>query len=42
VVRDRVTYSRHTNSHLFMLCDDVWTGPDVIDVTNPLRAVENA
>ena len=41
VVRDRSTYIAHTNSHKFLLRDDVWDAPGVIDVTDCLRAVEN-
>ena len=32
----------HTNSHKFMLRDDVWDASDVIDVTDALRVVEDA
>lgn len=42
VVRDRSTYIEHTNSHKFLLRDGVWDGSGVIDVTDRLRAVEEA
>lgn len=41
VVRDRSTYIAHTNSHKFLLRDDVWDAPGVTDVTDYLRAVED-
>lgn len=41
VVRDRSTYVAHTNSHKFMLRDDVWDASDVVDVTDALRVVED-
>ena len=40
VVRERSKYVRHTNSHKFMLTDDVWDDERVQDATNELRAVE--
>lgn len=39
IVTGRATYIAHTNSHKFMLRDDVWDVPDVRDVTVELRAV---
>lgn len=30
---ERIRFSKHTNSHLFFLTDDVWNLPDVQDVT---------
>ena len=39
LVRDRSTYVKHTNSHRFMLRDEVWDVPGVIDVTERLRAI---
>jgi hypothetical protein len=42
VVRDRSTYIAHTNSHKFLLQDDLWDAPGVIDVTDRLRAVETS
>ncbi len=38
VVRDRAKYQEHTNSWIFMLKDDVWGEPNVIDITRELRA----
>lgn len=35
----RATYVTHTNSHRFLLRDDIWNAPDVRDVTVELRAV---
>jgi hypothetical protein len=35
----RAKYVEHTNSHKFMLHDDVWNDPGVRDVTTDLRAV---
>ncbi len=40
VVAQRAKYVAHTNSSKFMLTDDVWLEPGVIDATEPLRAVE--
>jgi hypothetical protein len=39
VVEERATYVKHTNSHKFILHDDVWTASGVRDVTKKLRAV---
>lgn len=39
VVVLRSTFVRHTNSHKFLLRDDVWSVPGVQDVTAELRAV---
>ncbi|CAN7177595.1 hypothetical protein [Rhizobium sp. LjRoot258] len=39
-VKARAVYIGHTNSHKFLLKDDIWNVPDVIDVTERLRAVE--
>ena len=39
VVRERVKFIEHTNSHKFMLRDDVWQAERVEDVTEQLRAV---
>lgn len=41
VVRDRSTYTAHTNSHRFLLQDDVWDAPGAKDVTDRLRAMED-
>lgn len=38
VVRQRAARVEHTNSWKFMLVDDVWTSPDVRDVTEEIRA----
>ena len=35
----RATFVERTNSHRFLLCDDVWNAPGVSDVTAELRAV---
>jgi len=35
----KATYVAHTNSHRFLLRDDIWNAPDVRDVTVELRAV---
>ena len=37
VIRERSVHVTHTNSWKFLLRDDVWTVPDVRDVTAPLR-----
>lgn len=37
VVRERSKYRKHTNSHKFMLTDDVWNDGRVKDVTEKLR-----
>ncbi len=37
IVRRRSTHVRHTNSDRFMLQDDVWIEPGVVDVTDRLR-----
>lgn len=39
VVRDRSTFTKHTNSHRFLLRDDIWDAAGVKDVTSDLRAV---
>ena len=39
VVRDRSTFTKHTNSHRFLLRDDIWDAAGVKDVTGDLRAV---
>jgi len=36
---ERATFVEHTNSHRFLLRDDVWDAPAVRDVTTELRAV---
>ena len=40
VVRERCKFVQHTNSHKFMLSDDVWNDGRVKDVTGELRAAE--
>lgn len=39
IVEERSTYVAHTNSHKFMLRDDVWDAPGVRDVTAEVAAV---
>ena len=39
VVEARAKFIAHTNSHKFMLHDDVWDAPSVQDVTEQLCAV---
>jgi len=39
VVRDRSTFTKHTNSHRFLLREDIWDAAGVKDVTGDLRAV---
>jgi hypothetical protein len=39
IVKQRATFIAHTNSHKFMLRDDVWGASGVQDVTAQLRAV---
>jgi hypothetical protein len=39
VALDRATFVEHTNSHKFLLRDDIWTAPGVRDVTTELRVV---
>lgn len=39
VVLQRATYIQHTNSHRFLLRDEIWTIGEVRDVTSELRAV---
>lgn len=39
VVKERARFVTHTNSHKFMLRDDVWQAEGVVDVTEMLRAV---
>jgi len=36
---ERAKYVQHTNSHRFLLRDDIWNAPNVRDVTNELREV---
>lgn len=40
VVRDRCKFIQHTNSHKFMLTDDLWDDDRVRDVTAELQATE--
>ncbi len=40
IVRERSTYIDRTNSHKFLLQDNVWDAPDVSDVTEQLRGIE--
>lgn len=40
VVEQRAKFVAHTNSHKFILHDDVWNVPGVKDVTAELRAVD--
>jgi hypothetical protein len=40
VVRDRSSYIKHTNSHKFLLRDEIWDALDVVDVSECLRAIE--
>ena len=42
VVRERLKFVEHTNSHKFMLTDDVWEDGRVRDVTGDLQAVESS
>lgn len=42
VVRDHATYIEHTNSHKFLLRDEIWNDDEVLDVTDRLRSVEQA
>ena len=42
VVCERLKFVGHTNSHKFMLTDDVWEDGRVRDVTGDLRAVESS
>jgi hypothetical protein len=39
VAIDRAKFVKRTNSHRFLLRDDVWNAPGVRDVTAELRAV---
>jgi hypothetical protein len=39
VALERATYVEHTNSHRFLLRDDIWSVQDVRDVTKELQAV---
>ena len=41
VVRERSKFVRHTNSHRFMLADDMWKDARVKDVTEDLKAEES-
>ena len=41
VVRERCKFVQHTNSHRFMLTDDVWDDGRGTDVTGELRAAES-
>lgn len=42
VVQMRAKFVARTNSHKFILRDEVWDAPDVRDVTDQLRAVTGA
>lgn len=39
VVRDRSKFTQHTNSHRFLLRDDIWNAEGVEDVTSNLQSV---
>jgi hypothetical protein len=39
LVKERASFVARTNSHRFLLKDDVWNAPGVRDVTEKLRAV---
>lgn len=39
VVREHARFTQHTNSHRFLLRDDIWNAAGVRDVTDELRAV---
>ena len=39
VTLERALFVKYTNSHKFMLRDDVWAAPHVRDITDELRAV---
>ena len=41
VVRERCKFVEYTNSHTFMLTDDVWNDGRVKDVTGELQATES-
>ncbi len=41
VVRERCKFVQHTNSHKFMLHDDVWDDGRVTDVTGELQTAES-
>jgi hypothetical protein len=40
VALERATYVKHTNSHRFLLRDDIWNAPGVRDVTSRLQALK--
>ena len=40
LVLERATFVQRTNSHRFMLRDDIWDAPDVLNVTSELCAVD--
>jgi hypothetical protein len=40
VVVERSSFVERTNSHRFLLHDDVWSAPGVRDVTEELRAID--
>ena len=37
--RKHISFQEHTNSHVFLLVEDIWEDPRVKDVTEKLRAV---
>jgi hypothetical protein len=39
VIKKRATFVKRTNSHRFLLRDDIWNAPGVRDVTAKLRVV---
>ncbi|MDF1716159.1 MAG: hypothetical protein P1U75_05740 [Antarcticimicrobium sp.] len=39
IVRDRSKFTKHTNSHRFILRDDIWNADGVVDVTANLQQV---
>ncbi|MGR3640094.1 hypothetical protein [Alterinioella nitratireducens] len=42
VVRDHSKFTQHTNSHRFLLRDDIWNADGVVDVTSNLQSVASA
>ncbi|WP_170571125.1 hypothetical protein [Ruegeria atlantica] len=39
IVRERSTFTQHTNSHRFLLRDNIWDAPGVRDVSANLEAI---
>jgi hypothetical protein len=40
LISEHGTFTEHTNSHRFLLCDSIWSLPGARDITEELKAVQ--